>query len=148
MVKVVVKQESSNIPKHLGIIIAVAIVVILGAVIGLKDKSGNSSVSTKASHLRTYDDWKKVADYHAADFYDCCKDLDMDINEWYSFENCSKKYNNGWVMYRDALDSKANLNSNQVESLKDYWHETRDSMSKKVDGVMEENETRKRPNAY
>ncbi|MFT6443641.1 MAG: hypothetical protein ACJASM_003203 [Salibacteraceae bacterium] len=147
MVKVIVKEESSNTPKYTGIMIAIVTFVVL-AVIILKDKPGTSSASTKVPHLRTYGDWEMVADYHAAQFYECTKELDEDITMWYLYENCSRIYNNGWVMFRDALDSKANLNSNQIESLKDYWHETRDSMSKKVAGVMEENEMRKRPNAY
>jgi hypothetical protein len=117
-----------------------------------KNKGGNSdsgqveSILSKEEHMLTVDEWKKIADYRAEEFYECTKDLDMDITKWYLYESCATSYNNNWVRFRDGLDERANLNYDQREMLKDYWHKTRDAMTEKVSNLMKANDKKLRPN--
>jgi hypothetical protein len=108
----------------------------------------DKSLVYKEAHLLTFEEWKQIADIRAKEFYNCTKELDMDISRWYMYENCAREYNNNWVLFRDGLDYKANLTFEQTEELKDYWHKTRDDITEKVSKLMEENDRRKRPNKY
>lgn len=116
---------------------------------GKKSGSGSiqiESILSKQENLLTIDEWKKIADYRAQEFYECTKDLDMDITKWYLFESCATSYNNNWVFFRDGLDERSNLNYDQRTMLKDYWHKTRDAMKEKVSNMMKENDKKLRPN--
>lgn len=159
MVKVKVKQDVSNKPKFILVILGFALVMVF--VIFGTDKISNmfhssngarsnssqmESILSKEEHLLTVDEWKKIANYRAEEFYECTKDLDMDITKWYLYESCATSYNNDWVLYRDGLDERANLNYDQREMLKDYWHKTRDAMTEKVSNLMKENDRKLRPN--
>jgi len=159
MVKVKVKQDVSNKPKFILIILGFALVMVFvifgtgkisnifhGSKGGSSDTSQMESILSKEEHKLTVDEWKKIADYRAQDFYECTKDLDMDITKWYLFESCATSYNNNWVFFRDGLDERANLNYDQREMLKDYWHKTRDAMTEKVGNLMKENDKKLRPN--
>ncbi|MCG3165158.1 MAG: hypothetical protein POELPBGB_00920 [Bacteroidia bacterium] len=146
MAKVTVKPTKSSKFNIILIVVVIAFFVIYIGIDKIKNGSGNGSILSKKEHLRTVDDWKKIADYRAQEFYECTKDLDMDISKWYLYESCATDYNNSWVRFRDGLDGRANLNFEQIESLKNYWDKTREEIEKKVSDVMDENERQKRPN--
>ena len=167
MAKINSKSSISNKPKFLGylILFSIGLVLILFGVNYIKsgyftqnsinsdnnainNSESNESLMYKEEHLLTFNEWKKIADIRAKEFYECTKDLDMDISRWYIYENCARTYNNNWVLFRNGLDYKANLTFEQTEELKDYWHKTRDDITEKVSKLMEENDRRKRPNKY
>ncbi len=112
------------------------------------DEILSDEILSKEEHLLTADEWKKIADYRAQEFYECTKNLAEDLESYAVYEYCAKSYNNNWVLFRMGLDEKANLNDNQIEMLKDYWHKTRDAMTEKVQKIRRENEKKLRPNKY
>lgn len=150
------RKKKNNMPNIIGAI--VFIILFLSYQFHFKDKwfgnkkgSGSNSehvesILSKEEHKLTVDEWKKIANYRAEEFYECTKDLDMDITKWYLYESCATTYNNHWVLFRDGLDERANLNYDQREMLKDYWHKTRDAMTEKVSNIMKENDRKLRPN--
>jgi len=159
MVKVKVKQDVSNKPKFNLIILGFALVMVFvnigtdkisnmfhGFKGGTSNSSQMESILSKEEHKLTVDEWKKIADYRAQEFYECTKDLDMDITKFYLYESCATSYNNNWVRFRDGLDERANLNYDQCEILKDYWHKTGDVMTEKVSNLIKENDKKLRPN--
>jgi hypothetical protein len=106
------------------------------------------SILSKQENLLSIEEWKKIADYRAQEYYECTKDLDMDLTKSYLWESCATDYSNSGVLFRDGLDERANLNYDQQKMLKDYWSKTSDAMINKVSKMMEENDRKLRPNQY
>lgn len=139
------------------------IVVIMIAGFGLKaffeysnsdSKSKDNSDSnilrilSKNKYELTIDEWKKIADYRASEYYECAKDLALDLSSLYLSESCATEYSNSWVLFRNGLDHEANLNHEEIKLLKDYFNKTRYEMIEKVGKENEENEKRLRPKKY
>jgi hypothetical protein len=160
MVKIKVKQSTS--PKFFIVIIGlliIAIPIIIGInEIKMSGGDNNSSESSipnysrvqiifsKDDNLRTFEEWKQIADYRAEEYYECMKN--SDLSDTYTNESCSITYNNNWVEFRDGLEEKANLSYDQQKVLKDYWHKTRDMMTEKIKALFKRNDKNKRPNYY
>ena len=103
MVKVKVKQNISNTTKFILLIIvfAMKLIFVFSKVDKIKNifhnsNSGGSSNSnssqiesilSKQENLLSIEEWKKIADYRAQEFYECTKDLDMDITKWYLYKD-------------------------------------------------------------
>ncbi len=163
MVKVKVKQNISNKPKFILVIIGFAIVLIfvLSGIDKIKNNFHNSnskgssssnssqmeSILSKQENLLSIEEWKKIADYRAQEFYECTKDLDMG-EKYYLYESCAIDYNNNWVSFRNGLEEEANLNYDQQQMLENYWQTTRDEITERVTKLMQENDKLKRPNHY
>jgi hypothetical protein len=160
MAKVKVKESKS--PKYFTITIVVAIVFgviivggnkmkIMGENTDSSESSGSNSeqierIFSKDYNLRTFEEWKQIADYRAQEYYECMKH--SNLSDTYTNESCSISYNNNWVDFRDSLEEKSNLSYDQQQALEDFWHKTRDAMTEKVIVLMEENDKKKRPNFY
>lgn len=164
MVKVKVKQNISNTPKFILLIIGFAMVLIFvfSSVDKIKNifhnsNSGGSSNSSssqiesilsKQENLLSIEEWKKIADYRAQEFYECTKDLANDLESYAVYESCYRQFNNAWVLFQLGIDEKANLTYEQREQLKEYWNKTEDNMREKVIKQMDEKEKKLRPNKY
>lgn len=103
------------------------------------------SILTKQENLLTIDEWYKIADYRAKEFYECTKNLANDLESMVTYENCSRQYRNAWVTFQLGIDDKANLTDGQKEKVKMYWKNTEDGMLEKVTKLMDENEKKVRP---
>ena len=112
------------------------------------DSKQIESILSKQENILTLDEWEKIADYRAQEYYECTKDLNLDITKSYIFEGCAVNYRNSWVNFRDGLENRANLNIDQITKLKDYWDKTSDEITKKITKTMEENDKKLRPNKY
>jgi hypothetical protein len=161
MVKVNVKQDVSIRPKFILIVLGFALVmafVIFGAdkisniFQGTKGDSSNTSqmesILSKEENKLTIDEWKKIADYRAQEFFDCTKYLANDLESAVAYGSCYREYNNARVLFQLGVDEKANLNFEQQKQVKTYWSQTEDEMREKVIKLMGENEKKLRPNKY
>jgi hypothetical protein len=159
MVKVKVQQHVSNKPKFILLILGFALLMVIvlfgtdkisNIFHSFKGGSSNSSrmesILSKEEHLLTVDEWKKIAEYRAQEFYDCAKNLANDLESSYVYENCYRDYNNAQVLFQLGVDEKANLNSEQREQVKNHWNKTEDEIRDKVIKAMRENEKKLRPN--
>ncbi|WP_395051158.1 hypothetical protein [Flavobacterium sp.] len=158
MVKITSNDSSSPKTNKIAIIVGI---LVLGAFVFLKmnnllNKNSTSDISESSSsiesilskdyNLRTFEEWKQIADYRAQEYYECMKD--SNLSNTYKNESCSISYNNNWVDFRDSLEEKANLSYEQQQALEDYWHKTRGAVTEKVIALMEENDKKKRPEYY
>jgi TonB family protein len=149
MAKISTKKEGNN--KLYWIIPIILFMTYKGYQI-YKKKDGSSSAQnvenllSKEEHLLTVAEWKKIADYRAEEFYELNKNLSKDDKSYAIIYQNNSDYNNNWVRYRDGLDERANLNYEQREMLKDYWHKKREEITEKVKKIMEENDRKLRPN--
>lgn len=162
MVKVKVKQNVSNKPKYFLLIFGFAIIMMIftfgtdkisEVFRNLNGSSNNNSsqiesILSKQENLLTIDEWKKIADYRAQEFYECTKDLAKDLESYAVFENCSRQYNNAWVVFQLGVDEKSNLSYEQRDQLKEYWKKSENDMREKVIKLAEEKEKKLRPNRY
>jgi hypothetical protein len=164
MVKVKVKQNVSNQPKFLLVIIFFSILLIsvifgtdkTSSIFNKQDSIENSpqiplqteSLLSKEENLLTFNEWKKIADYRSQEFFECTKNLAKDLESFAVYESCHRQYNNAWVIFRLGVEEKANLNYEQREQLLEYWKNTRDNMKGKITKQMEINEKKLRPNKY
>jgi hypothetical protein len=164
MVKVKVKQNISNKPKFILVIIGFAIVLIfvfsgldkIKNIFHNSNSNGSSnsnspqieSILSKQENLLSIEEWKKIADYRAQEFYECTKDLANDLESYAVYESCYRQFNNAWVLFQLGIDEKANLTYEQREQLKEYWNKTEDNMREKVIKQMDEKEKKLRPNKY
>jgi hypothetical protein len=162
MVKVKVKQDISNKPKFFLLIFAFAILMVIvffgtdkvsSKFSNAAGSSNNNStqmetILSKQENLLTIDEWKKIANYRAQEFYECTKDLAKDLESIVVYGNCIRQYNNDRILFHLGVDEKSNLNNEQREQLKEYWNKTDDDMKEKVLRIMEENEKKLRPNRY
>ena len=167
MVKVKVKQNISNKPKFILLIVGFAIVLILvisgvdeiknifhNSKIDSESINGNSAlnkqyeeVNSKGSYDKfSFEDWKIIAQHDAQKYYENMQNLTN--ADMYAIEAFITSYNNNWVTYRNSLDDYANLNSDQCELLKDFYQKTRDEMDEKVKKRLEDNDKKLRPNKY
>ena len=117
--------------------------------------SGTSSTSSESnpqalkdeSNL-SFQEWEAVSRKRANEFYECAKDVGMDNYSMVVFENCARQYNNALLEFNAGLTEKANLSTEDIQRLKDYWDKTRAEMTKKVGTLIRENDKKKRPNYY
>ncbi|RXP64555.1 hypothetical protein EC396_00850 [Lutibacter sp. HS1-25] len=57
-------------------------------------------------------------------------------------------FRNQYVKFREGLETRANLEYNQVRELLKYWDGIQERTTKKAIKAMEENDRKKRPNKY
>ena len=135
------KELSYQKKKNYGpdIVAFIGLLIVLIFYISYSTKSSRSSTVLTTSHsllskeenLLSYQEWEEISRIRANEFYECAKDLGMDISSMASFETCAIQYNNGWVKFSAGLDEKSNLNSEDISKLKDYWNKSRSEMTKK-----------------
>ena len=167
MVKVKVKQNISNKPKFIVLIIGFSIVllVVFSGIEGIKNILNNSKtnlesiktdnplndkyeeVTSKGDYNKlSFEDWKVIARHDAQKYYENMQNLTY--ADMYATEAFSTSYNNDWVTFRNSLDDYANLSSDKCELLKDFYQKTRDEMSERVKKKLEDNDKKLRPNKY
>ncbi len=167
MVKVKVKQNISNKPKFIILIIGflfVLLVVFFGVdeIKNIFNKSKTNSesiitdnplnekyeeVTSKGGYDKlSFEDWKVIARHDAQKYYENMQNLTY--ADMYATEAFITSYNNNWVTYRNSLDDYANLSSDQCELLKDFYNKTRDEMAERVKKRLEDNDKKLRPNKY
>jgi hypothetical protein len=113
-----------------------------------KTSNDNSTINTivsKEDHLKTYDDWKKIADYKTEELYTCAKELINDDKWMQVGDICSAEHGNKRVLFRDGIEERSNLNYEDRQSLLKYWDEKFDITIKKIQQLIDENEMKKRP---
>jgi hypothetical protein len=156
MAKVKVKQSS---PFKNIFIIAISVVILYLGFIAIKPFVNSSSSDSNSQNKKyeevlskggynklSYEDWKIIAIHDAQKYYDGLQN--STLADTYNTQAFSISYNNDWVTFRNALDDYANLNSDQVESLKEFYQKTRDEISERVKKKLEDNDKKLRPNKY
>ena len=167
MVKVKVKQNVSNKPKFIILIISFSLVflVVISGFDKIKNIFNDSKTNSEAIitdnplnekyeevlskggyDKMSFEDWKVIARHDAQKYYENMQNLTY--ADMYATEAFITSYNNDWVTFRNSLDDYANLSSDQCELLKDFYQKTRDEMSERVKKKLEDNDKKLRPNKY